>query len=236
MKKIFLLAAFVSSFAFSQNKEEHVSGFNVVSVNYKIDKTWSAYAELQERAIEDFNTPDYYEIKGGVGYKLNKKNQAFIGLGRYANYTNSRISREEFRIWLQYTYSTNLNKLKLDNRFRAEKRFFHNPISNTNSNDERYRYRLTATYPLNNDKLEAKTFYVNAFDEVFVGPDNQLFKRNRIFGGVGYVFTDYLSSNLGYMWQRELAPSTRNLHFIYLGFNFTISKDNKDAHHMNVAD
>jgi hypothetical protein len=236
MKKIFSLIAFVSLFVFSQNKEEHISGFNIVSLNYKINEKWSVYTELQERSIEDFNKPDYYEIKGGVGYNFNKKNQAFIGLGRYANYTDSKISKEEFRIWLQYTYSTNLNKLKIDNRFRAEKRFFHNPISNTNSNDERYRYRLTATYPLNNDKLEPKTLYINAYDEVFMGPEDQLFKRNRIFGGFGYVFTNYLSSNLGYMWQRELSPSTKNLHFIYLGFNFTIDKHNKEADHMNVAD
>ena len=88
MKKIFLLAAFVSSFAFSQNKEEHVSGFNVVSVNYKIDKTWSVYAELQERAIEDFNTPDYYEIKGGVGYNFNKNLIEGLGIQALRIYFN----------------------------------------------------------------------------------------------------------------------------------------------------
>ena len=194
------------------------------------------YAELQERSIEDFSKPDYYEIKGGVGYNFNKKNQAFIGLGRYANYTNSSISKEEFRLWLQYIYSLNIDKLKIDNRFRAEKRFFHNPVTDANTNDERYRYRITATYPLNNDKLDPKTFYVNAFDEVFVGPNDDLLKRNRIFGGFGYVFTDYLSTNLGYMWQRELSPTTRNLHFLYLGFNFTLSKHSKEADHLNVAD
>jgi hypothetical protein len=77
---------------------------------------------------------------------------------------------------------------------------------------------------------------MNTFDEIFVGPTNDLFKRNRIFGGVGYVFTDYLSTNLGYLWQRELYPTTRSLHFIYLGFNFTINKHSKEADHMNVAD
>ena len=28
--------------------------------------------ELQERSIEDFSKPDYYEIKGGIGYNLDK--------------------------------------------------------------------------------------------------------------------------------------------------------------------
>lgn len=236
MKKILLFLFFSCSFGFAQEKEEHLSGFSMISLNYKINENWSLYSEIQERSIEEFKKPDYYEIKGGTSYNFNKNNQAFLGLGRYVNYTNSSISKEEFRIWLQYTYSTNLNKLKIDNRLRAEKRFYHNPITNNNSNDERYRYRITATYPLNNDKLEPKTFYLNAYNEVFLGPEDQLFKRNRIFGGFGYVFTNYLSSNLGYIWQRELSPSTKNLHFIYLGFNFTIGKDKKEAGHMNVAD
>ncbi len=194
------------------------------------------YGELQERSVESFNQPDYYEIKGGTGYNLNKQNQAFIGLGRYANYTNSNLSKEEFRIWLQYTYSFNVEKLKIDNRVRAEKRFFHDPVKDLNTNDERYRYRLAATYPLNNPKLDPKTFYINAFDEIFVGPTNDLFKRNRIFGGMGYVFTENITTNLGYLWQRELYPTAKNLHFLYLGINFTLSKHTKTVEHLNVAD
>ena len=51
-----------------------------------------------------------------------------MGLGRYATYKESRIANEEFRIWL-YTYSINVDKLKIDNRIRLEKRFFHNAIT-----------------------------------------------------------------------------------------------------------
>lgn len=236
LKKSLLILIFSALFLYSQNNDEHLSGFSMISLTYNMDKNWMLYAELQERSIEDFSKPDYYEIKGGGGYNFNKHNQAFVGLGRYVNYTNSTISKEEFRMWLQYTYSINLDKLKIDNRIRAEKRFFHDPAKDLNSNDERYRYRLTGTYPLNHQKLEPKTFYVNAFDELFVGPHNDLFKRNRVFGGLGYVFSDHVSANLGYLWQRELSPAVRNLHFLYLGFNFTLSKHNKEADHLNVAD
>ena len=52
-------------FAKSQtNSSEHLSGFAVVSLNYKHNPKWNAYLELQERSIEDFSKPDYYEIKG----------------------------------------------------------------------------------------------------------------------------------------------------------------------------
>lgn len=236
MKKIILLIFLSVSLLNAQSSSEHLSGFSTVSLTYKVDQNWMIYGELQERSVEDFSKPDYYEIKGGAGYNFSKQNQAFIGLGRYANYTNSSISKEEFRIWLQYTYSFNLDKLKIDNRLRAEKRFFHDPVKDINTNDERYRYRLAATYPINHEKLDPNTVFVNTYDEIFVGPTNDLFKRNRVFGGIGYVFNEHVSTNLGYLWQRELYPTVKNLHFLYLGFNFTLSKHAKEIHHVNPAD
>lgn len=239
MKKLGLgLLIFFFINVFSQtNTSEHLSGFNMISFTYKHDKQWSAYLELQDRSIEDFNKPDYYEIKGGIGYNINKTNQAFVGIGRYANYTNSILSKEELRLWLQYTYSFNIDKLKIDNRIRLEKRFFHNPKTDANTNDERYRLRVAGTYPLNSEKMRPKTIFVNAFDEVFVGPDGDLFKRNRIFAGTGYVFNDYISTNLGYMWQRELYPSLRSLHFLYFGVNFTFDRlKYRETHPIHVAD
>ena len=231
---IFTFAIFAKS---QTNSSEHLSGFAVVSLNYKHSPKWNAYLELQERSIEDFSKPDYYEIKGGIGYNLNKSNQFFVGLGRYATYKESRIANEEFRIWLQHTYSINVDKLKIDNRIRLEKRFFHNAITDVNTNDERYRLRTALTLPLNSEKMAPKTIFANAFDELFIGPNGDLFKRNRIFGGVGYVLSSSVSTNLGYMWQRELNPNLRSLHFLYLAFKFTLDRA-KLGHHepYNVAD
>ena len=61
---IFTFAIFAKS---QTNSSEHPSGFAVVSLNYKHSPKWNAYLELQERSIEDFSKPDYYEIKGGIG-------------------------------------------------------------------------------------------------------------------------------------------------------------------------
>lgn len=194
------------------------------------------YTELQTRSIETFNQPDYYEIKGGSGFQVNPKNQLFLGLGRYASYSSDRLSREEFRIWLQHTYSLAFEKLKIDHRTRAEKRFFYDPISHIYSNDERYRFRLAFTLPINHSKMTSKTFYINSFDEIFLGPHQELVKRNRIFGGIGFVFTEQMSTNLGYLWQRELSPFTRNIHFLYWGINFTVNKNSKEADHLNIVD
>lgn len=239
VKSSFFLFLLIFSKTFSQtNLSEHISGFNMTSFTYKHDKHWMAYLELQERQIENFSKIDYYEIKGGLGYNINKDNQAFLGMGRYANYSNDKISKEELRIWLQYTYSFNIDRLRIDNRIRLEKRFFHNPITDANTDDERYRLRISGTLPLNNEKLKPNTWFVNAFDEMFVGPKEPLFKRNRVFGGFGYVFNNYMSVNSGYMWQRELTTPIRSLHFMYFGLNFTFDrlKYNEEHHKIPVAD
>lgn len=229
MKKFFIFLC-IPFLGYTQDFKEHISSFNMTSFTYKHNEHWSAYTELQMRAMEDYMEPNYYEVKGGVGYNINKDNQALIGVGRYGTYKNSVFSQREYRLWLQYTFSQNINKLELDHRFRLEKRFFYFPQTEKNSNDERYRYRLSATLPLNADKVKEGTLYANAFEELFVGPRNSdvFFKRNRLFTGFGYQVNSFANALLGYMWQRDFSQlkGNRNYHFVYFGLTFSL--DNKE--------
>lgn len=233
MKKFLLpLVVLISVFGKAQDKE-NLSGFNMVSFTYKFAPEWMAYAEFQTRSIEDYTYIDYYEAKGGVGYNINKNNQAFIGVGRYGTYKNHKIFQEEHRVWLQYTLTNRIKSLKLDHRLRAEQRFFHNSITDVNTNTQRFRYRLSGTLPLNNTKVQSGTVFANAFEEVFVGPEDKFFKRSRTFGGIGYQFNDSMNATAGYMFQREFASKgNTNLHFLYFALNFTIdpSDDERDIH------
>src|SRR5690606_3443903 len=233
----FLIIMCICASGFAQtNPREHISSFNMTSFTYKHDKNWQAYIELQTRGIEDFVKVDYYEVKGGVGYNIGD-HQPFVGIGTYGTYKNSEFFQRETRLWLQYTYSHKLNRLKLDHRLRAEKRLYYFPQTDTEDNTERYRYRLSASLPINKEKLEANTFFLNAFNEIFVGPEEPNFKRNRFLGGVCYVFSRNVSSNLGYMWQREFtADNTRNLHFLYFALNFTLDRMKDVPQSYPVAD
>ena len=236
MMKGLYSALFLILFTFSAAQsgfQQHVSNYTMMSFTYKHNPKWSVYLETQVRSIEDFSQADYYEVKGGPSYNFNKSNQVLIGFGRYGTYKESKFYQREHRIWLQYVLSQRLGKLKLDHRVRAEKRFFRYPQTNTNSNDERYRYRLSATLPLNSKKVQPGTLFANTFEEVFFGPanaDTSVFKRNRFFAGFGYQFTHYMNMNLGYMWQKEYMKTSvdKNYHFIYLGINFTLDREKLD--------
>jgi hypothetical protein len=91
MKKHFVLLLTLAVIGKAQNKE-HISSFNMLSITYKFSKNgW--LTEFQTRSIEDYTNIDYYETKGGVGYNINRDNQAFVGIGRYGTYKDRRFLR-----------------------------------------------------------------------------------------------------------------------------------------------
>lgn len=228
---LFLLTFLAVNNSMLAQKSEHLSGFSTLSVTYRFNPKWYVYGETQTRSIADFSKIDYYEIKAGGGYNFNKKHQIFTGLGSYNSYTDSKKTREEFRVWLQYVYSEFISRVRIEQRIRSEKRFFHDPVTDRNSNAERYRYRLSLIVPLNSEKIQSKTLFANTYDEVFLSSEVPTFSRNRLFGGIGYQASNSMGVTLGYLWQRDLGVTkNKNTHFLFCGINFTFAhKEHKSS-------
>ena len=224
-KRILLL--FISLFVLSLSaQKESISSYNVITINYKHNSKVFAYAEGQLRGTKDFSYPDYYELKGGIGYNLAENHKPLIGIGRYVNYKNHSLEKEEFRVWLQDVYDLKAGKFKFENRFRAEKSWFYNSVTEEHSDRIRLRYRFNISVPLNSEKVQPGTLSAMVYDETFfVVTDNPLFARNRVFGGFTYQIDDHFALTSGYLWQREFADSgNKNLHFIYLGLSLNIDR------------
>lgn len=231
-KKIFItIIVFFSQQIFAQ--KENISGFDAITLSYKFHPKFFLYAEGQIRSIEDYSNIDYYEIKGGIGYNLTKNHKPFIGIGRYGNYKNNAMDKEEFRVWLQDIIDLKAGKFKFENRFRAEKSWFYEPQKDLHTDRIRLRYRLNISVPLNSESIKPGTVFANTYNEIFlVTTENPLFARNRVFGGFGYQIDENFGISSGYLWQREFAKSgNKNLHFIYLALNITI--DNSDDKNYN---
>lgn len=232
------LSLFLSTTFFKA--QEHISSFNALTITYKFHPKFFLYAEGQSRGIEEYTYPDYYEIKGGLGYNLTKNHKPFVGLGRYATYKDHAINKEEFRIWLQDVIDFKKGVVKFENRFRAEKSWFYEPQTDKSSQRMRYRYRLNVSVPLNSKKIGPKTLFANAYDEIFiVSPIKPAFARNRVYGGLGYQIDENFGVLGGYLWQREFeAKGNKNFHFIYLALNINIDDTNPPAktYHFPGAD
>ncbi len=238
MKKLvfILTTVFLCQHFFAQ--QEKVSSFNAVSVTYKFHPKFFLYAETQLRGIDDYFYPDYYEIKGGIGYNLTKNHKPLIGIGRYGNYKNHLMDKEEFRVWLQDVYDLKAGKVKFENRFRAEKSWFYEPQKDLHSDRIRLRYRLNVSVPLNAESVKPGTIFANAYDELFFTvTENPLFTRNRVFGGFGYQIDENFGVASGYLWQREFSKSgAKNVHFLYLALNVTIDTSEEKNYHFPGAD
>lgn len=204
--------------------QEHISSFNALTITYKFHPKFFLYLEGQSRGIQEYTYPDYYEIKGGLGYNLTKNHKPFIGLGRYATYKDRSINKEEFRVWLQDVIDFKKGIVKFENRIRAEKSWFYEPQSDKNSERMRYRYRLNVSVPLNAKEVKKGTVFANAYDEVFfVSPMKPTFARNRVYVGGGYQIDNSVGVVAGYLWQREFnASSNQNFHFLYVALNINI--------------
>lgn len=227
--KLFLGLSLLFSITFLK-AQENISSFNALTITYKFHPKFFLYGEGQSRGIEDYTYPDYYEIKGGLGYYLTKNHKPFIGLGRYVTYKNRDMNKEEFRVWLQDIIDLKKGIVKFENRLRAEKSWFYEPNTGKSSERMRYRYRLNITVPLNDKSLKPGTVFANVYDEIFlVSPMKPTFARNRVYGGLGYQVDEFFGIAGGYLWQREFdASGNKNVHFVYLALNINI--DGTDHH------
>lgn len=236
-KRIFLLFSILVMLQFSAQKE-NISSYNVLNMNFQISDKFFAYGEGQLRGIDDFAYPDYYELKGGVGYEISDHHKPLIGIGRYVNYKNHSLDKEEFRVWLQDVYELKAGKIKFENRVRAEKSWFYSPAKDEHSDRIRLRYRLNVSVPLNAEKVRPGTISANVYDEVFfVTTAEPLFARNRVFGGFSYQIDKVFSISSGYLWQREFAQlSNKNLHFLFLGLSLNFDRTGKKEIKLQTAD
>ena len=236
-KRLLFLFLFMICIQLSAQKE-NISSFNSISITYKVHPKFFLFAEGQLRGIEEYSYPDYYEIKGGIGYNLTKNHKPFIGIGRYGNYKNHAMDKEEFRVWLQDVIDIKLGKFKFENRFRAEKSWFYEPQKEVHSDRIRLRYRLNISLPLNAESVKPGTLFANVYNEVFfVTTENPLFARNRVFGGFGYQIDENFGIASGYLWQREFAKSgNKNVHFLYLALNITLDDSDDKNYSFPGAD
>ena len=238
MKKLLPVFIFLLLFTEISGQQEHISSFSSLTLTYKLHPKFFLYAETQLRGIDDYSYPDYYEIKGGIGYNLTKNHKPFIGIGRYGNYKNHLMDKEEFRVWLQDVVDLKKGKFKFENRIRAEKSWFYEPRKDVHSDRIRLRYRLNISVPLNAKSVKPGTIFANVYDEVFVVvTEKPSFARNRVFGGFGYQIDENFGIASGYLWQREFAKSgNKNVHFLYLALNITIDDSDDKNYNFPGAD
>jgi hypothetical protein len=232
LRKAIFLVAFVLSAQVSFSQTKGLGSWNVLSGMFTLDSRWKLFAEAQIRSQQFYSHFHYYEAKGGISYSFKTNGSLLLGMGHYDTYQPVgefvTPNTTEFRIWQQLVLNNNINRLKLEHRYRVEQRFISTGYRN------RFRYRINALFPFNNTIIKKKTLYASAYNEIFVSNEGPFFEQNRIFGGLGYQFDDHFTILTGIVnrFDNSISNVQTSKNFFQINFLFSLgeAKSGKERH------
>ncbi len=181
------------------SQESNLGNWLIYIGNKKLNNTWNIHHEVQYRNYDAVGDLEQLLLRTGLGYTFNEsKNNILLGYGyilseNYIGDTNEKATVNEHRVFQQFTSKQNIGKLKMNHRYRFEQRFVEDDFK------MRLRYFLGFNYPLQNKEDGKSPLYLSAYNEVFLNTESDVFDRNRVYGGLGYRFSENLKLELGYM-------------------------------------
>ena len=221
-KQFFDIATYITFFFLSINtlsaQTFELGSWNVINIKYNLDEKWSLFGEAQLRSLKLYNSFHYYEYKGGINFKVQKNVLLTLGAGSYQTYKEGGDfilpkNNDEFRIWPQVVLSQSIEKLKIEQRYRAELRFTSNGYRN------RFRYRIGMYYPFGKERNNFKPFQINASNEIFFTDKEPYFERNRLSIAFNYKPTKAATLQFGYLHQFDYKINDETgRDFLQVGF------------------
>jgi len=161
------------------------------------------HAEAQYRNHNIVGDLEQLLLRTGLRYHLKDRSATFtIG---YGNITTQAVGEPnntviENRIYQEALLRQKVLTASLNHRFRYEQRFVDNQDFRT-----RLRYALFINIPLTEKKFSPGGFYIPIYNEIFINGEKmeniEYFDRNRLYGGLGYVWKDNLKVQVGVMEQ-----------------------------------
>jgi hypothetical protein len=207
-----------------------------LNISGRITEKWSWQLENQDRRQDmqgDYNPSttsgnpfqnlNQHIFRPWLHYQLNPSIRfsflpiGWIGSNRFKDGVPSAFF-SELRISPQITLTQHLGRLRIDHRLRYEfrwigqnqsvenKSFIYGGDFSSTTQKERFRYQLKAILLLGKEKMEDKTWYCQASNELFVNIGEQvantnLLDQNRVLIGLGYRINKNFSVEAGYMQQ-----------------------------------
>lgn len=209
---VLMLALALPSFA--QSQESDLGNWMIYIGSKKVNEKWNIHNEVQYRNYNFVGDLEQLLIRTGLGYTFNEgKNNALLGYAYILseNYTGNgseKIAVHENRIFQQFTTKEKIGSVKLLHRYRFEQRFVESDFK------LRFRYFLAINVPLFSKGRDTNSFYLSAYNEIFLNTTSPVFDRNRLYGGLGYTLNKSTRFELGYMNQFFESSSRDQLNMV----------------------
>lgn len=219
MKRFGLILLFVFPvLGFSQSSD--LGNWFVYIGNKKIDDKINWHHEAQYRNYNAIGDLEQLLLRTGIGYNLTENNNnLLLGYGyilsqNYVNDTDKKVSINEHRIYQQFITKQSFGKVNFQHRYRFEQRFIEKEDFKL-----RFRYFLGLNIALNKKQIEDQTIYFSAYNEIFLNSEKDVFDRNRLFGGLGYMLNKNIRFEVGYL-NQFLNNGNRDQINLVAFFNF----------------
>ena len=198
--------------------DRNTLGWFVYSGDHRVAEKWAVHTEYQSRRVGGLRSPQNQLARLGLVRTLSARVQASAGYTyfqthRYGRYpTVQSQTAPEQRLYEDLTLQNEpLGRLVLTHRLRLEQRWLgaRGPDGRGRVLDwefqHRIRYQLAGEWALQGPTVDDGEWYLNAFDELFVGfgrnVGGYVFNQNRLSGGLGYRFKKNAKVELNYLSQ-----------------------------------
>lgn len=181
----------------------------------------------------------HYQLNDAVRFSLSPVGFWETFTPSAENSAHVRKIQPEFRISPQLTLTQKFGRLAIDQRYRYEQRYIGTNVNDASHSEfgysqgidfpsgnkkGRFRYFFRATLPLGkHEKLEANTFYLTAWNEVFIGTGSntateKIWDQNRTFCLLGYKpnfkFPVRFEVGYGFQFANRYKPGTTPVNLV----------------------
>ncbi len=219
MIRLLRISLFLACFPiFLTAQENDFGNWYIYFGNKQLSDRWNWHHEVQYRNYNFIGDLEQLLLRTGIGYNLSENNHNILlgyGFIRSENYEFGSVDEKmvvnEHRIYQQFISRQKVGPVGLQHRYRFEQRFVEDNFR------IRFRYFLGINIPLTKKVMGEDTFYLSAYNEVFLNGQKAVFDRNRLYGGLGYAFSKNFRVELGAM--SQIFESRNRAQFQIVVFN-----------------
>ncbi len=192
-----LLACMLLGF-WTWGQESNLGNWLIYLGNVQLNERWNWHNEVQYRNYDAIGDLEQLLLRTGIGYNVSENGNLLLGYGyilseNYVLGGDIKVTVNEHRIFQQFITKQRIGPVYAQHRYRFEQRWIGSDFRT------RYRYFLSLNLPISNRDLVDDTFYLSAYNEIFLNGESAIFDRNRLYGGLGYKANDKVRFELGYM-------------------------------------
>lgn len=199
----FFILIIFSHLAFAQSIKENTYWLSLNNIT-KINKKWSAHADVQFRSLDQSSKIKNILIRPGLIYHLDANKNVTLGYLWTSTDLNDNFSVEH-RVWEQFLLNHKIKSSQFTHRLRLEQRFLDKDEDNF---AQRLRYFIRVVQPLKvqSDKFSAGWF-IALQNEVMLNvqsksaTNNAVFDQNRLYLAGGYRLSSKVDVEAGYLRQ-----------------------------------